>query len=626
MKKGFNDQTENLNENLNGRFNDQFEKLSEIMNGLGIKVNTGHIDQKKFEEKVTRQMDQADINFEAFKQEQRKETENYKNEVSKNIEDQMKMAMDIHTANLNNQMESLHNDNRKNWQEFKRQHDISTSSKSEVKQLETTVASQNKKVTDDVKEIETEVKNLNSKIEEKPTHVTNDAKHMKGIWKLFQPKIQATEEKIELQRTESRDLQQKIEEIEQETKEKQNDLNENVNALRHDMSTDKEKTQAELGNFQQMLDNQKKEMRELTDRHTSENQSFQKLMEENEKQPKQEKFEQPIMNTLTEDTIMKVFQAMMDAEKNHINSAKKEENEKPMTRAEVQQMVKEMSQTTKPNESPPIVEGFNKSFKQRELERYTELLEAIKECLPLLILEEDEDLAAQCKNAFRGSDTKGIKVEPLSSSATLEQKYKAIVTLQIQLQFKYIKFSKWGIFLSMLVGRTVNADLKFPSTVTTDKWLKMLLILLKRHDVRQERIDHVYAMLQQRPTKSDDLTGWLELFVKQVEQAGSGDHSIPTKQAVRDILTEQGALFNGRLLSKTKSLEQIILFVEDLNLPNKKPKPKIQDQEANEIAMEVNEFYDNYNSKHLNYTNKKFIKQTGERTKYEHSHRYWSKN
>ncbi|GMF63893.1 unnamed protein product [[Candida] boidinii] len=133
-------------------------------------------------------------------------------------------------------------------------------------------------------------------------------------------------------------------------------------------------------------------------------------------------------------------------------------------------------------------------------------------------------------------------------------------------------------------------------------------------------------MLQQRPTKSDDLTGWLELFVKQVEQAGSGDHSIPTKQAVRDILTEQGALFNGRLLSKTKSLEQIILFVEDLNLPNKKPKPKIQDQEANEIAMEVNEFYDNYNSKHLNYTNKKFIKQTGERTKYEHSHRYWTKD
>ncbi|OWB81326.1 hypothetical protein B5S32_g5741 [[Candida] boidinii] len=178
----------------------------------------------------------------------------------------------------------------------------------------------------------------------------------------------------------------------------------------------------------------------------------------------------------------------------------------------------------------------------------------------------------------------------------------------------------------MLVGRTISADLDFPSEVTTDNWLRMLLKLFKRHDVRQERVDHVYAMLQQRPSKDDDLTGWLDLFVTQVQHAGSGNHLITTRQAVRDILTEQGVHFNGRLLSKTKTLAAVKRFVENLNLPNKKPKTTVKDQEASEIEMAMNGFYDNENSKQLNYTNKKFVKKTGEKPQYEHNHRYWCMN
>ncbi|OWB83993.1 hypothetical protein B5S33_g2629 [[Candida] boidinii] len=81
-------------------FKDQFEKLSELISGFGIKVNTVPKDQKKFEEKVTKQMDHADMTFEACKQEQKRETDNYKNEVSKDIEDQSKMTMDLQSANV----------------------------------------------------------------------------------------------------------------------------------------------------------------------------------------------------------------------------------------------------------------------------------------------------------------------------------------------------------------------------------------------------------------------------------------------------------------------------------------------------------------------------------------------
>lgn len=225
------------------------------------------------------------------------------------------------------------------------------------------------------------------------------------------------------------------------------------------------------------------------------------------------------------------------------------------------------------------------SYERREIECYTQLMKDVKECLPLLILEEDETLAAKCTNTFRGSDTEGMKVRPLGTFATLEQKCMTIVALQDQLEYKCIKFSEWGIVLSMLVGRTISADFDFPSEITTDNWLRMLLKLFEPHDVRQERIDHIYAMLQQRPTKGDDLTAWLNLFITQVQLAGSGNHLIATKQAVRDILEEQNAPFNGRQLSMTANLAEMKLFVKSLNLPNKRPKPKVS-----EISMAINGF------------------------------------
>lgn len=622
------DQMNERSSDLGAKFeklNDYIENLlSLLISGFGDIVKTVHNDQKKFEEKVTKQMDHVHMTFEAYKQEQKKERENYKKEVSKIIEDQLKMAMDRQSADISNQMASLNNENWKNWQEFKRQHDIGTSSKSDLKQLETTVESKIKKVADDVKdldnrfrekslEIETEIKNLNSKIEEKATQVANDVNHLKGIWKIFEAKIQAAEEQIELQRTESRDLQQRIEKIKQATKEDQGDIDDLIhdfNVIHKGMSTEKEKTHAELGNVRQnfeevnkILNNHKKEMQEITDRHTREIHSLKILMEENYRQLKQEKAKEPSINNLSDDTIIKVFRAMMDATKEHISTVEKEEFQQMVkeTRTEFQQMVKEMAQMTKPNaKEEPLTEKkirdivvkaiaeereLADSYERREIEYYTQLMKDVKECLPLLILEEDETLAAKCTNTFRVSDTEGMKVRPLGTFATLEQKYMTIVALQDQLKYKCIKFSEWGIFLSMLVGRTISADFDFPSEITTDNWLRMLLKLFEPHDVRQERIDHIYAMLQQRPTKDQDLTAWLNLFITQVQLAGSGNHLIATKQAVRDILEEQNAPFNGRQLSMTANLAEMKLFVKSLNLPNKRPKPKVS-----KISMAMNGF------------------------------------
>ncbi|OWB82103.1 hypothetical protein B5S33_g725 [[Candida] boidinii] len=351
------DQMNERSSDLGAKFeklNDYIENLlSLLISGFGDIVKTVHNDQKKFEEKVTKQMDHVHMTFEAYKQEQKKERENYKKEVSKIIEDQLKMAMDRQSADISNQMASLNNENWKNWQEFKRQHDIGTSSKSDLKQLETTVESKIKKVADDVKdldnrfrekslEIETEIKNLNSKIEEKATQVANDVNHLKGIWKIFEAKIQAAGEQIELQRTENRDLQQRIEKIKQATKEDQGDIDDLIHdfkAIHKGMSTEKEKTHAELGNVRQnfeevnkILNNHKKEMQEITDRHTREIHSLKNLMEENYRQLKQEKVKEPSINNLSEDTIIKVFRAMMDAAKEHISTVEKEE---------FQQMVKE---------------------------------------------------------------------------------------------------------------------------------------------------------------------------------------------------------------------------------------------------------------------------------------------
>lgn len=622
------DQMNERSSDLGAKFeklNDYIENLlSLLISGFGDIVKTVHNDQKKFEEKVTKQMDHVHMTFEAYKQEQKKERENYKKEVSKIIEDQLKMAMDRQSADISKQMASLNNENWKNWQEFKRQHDIGTSSKSDLKQLETTVESKIKKVADDVKdldnrfrekslEIETEIKNLNSKIEEKATQVANDVNHLKGIWKIFEAKIQAAEEQIELQRTESRDLQQRIEKIKQATKEDQGDIDDLIhdfNVIHKGMSTEKEKTHAELGNVRQnfeevnkILNNHKKEMQEITDRHTREIHSLKILMEENYRQLKQEKAKEPSINNLSDDTIIKVFRAMMDATKEHISTVEKEEFQQMVkeTRTEFQQMVKEMAQMTKPNaKEEPLTEKkirdivvkaiaeereLADSYERREIEYYTQLMKDVKECLPLLILEEDETLAAKCTNTFRVSDTEGMKVRPLGTFATLEQKYMTIVALQDQLKYKCIKFSEWGIFLSMLVGRTISADFDFPSEITTDNWLRMLLKLFEPHDVRQERIDHIYAMLQQRPTKDQDLTAWLNLFITQVQLAGSGNHLIATKQAVRDILEEQNAPFNGRQLSMTANLAEMKLFVKSLNLPNKRPKPKVS-----KISMAMNGF------------------------------------
>lgn len=622
------DQMNERSSDLGAKFeklNDYIENLlSLLISGFGDIVKTVHNDQKKFEEKVTKQMDHVHMTFEAYKQEQKKERENYKKEVSKIIEDQLKMAMDRQSADISNQMASLNNENWKNWQEFKRQHDIGTSSKSDLKQLKTTVESKIKKVADDVKdldnrfrekslEIETEIKNLNSKIEEKATQVANDVNHLKGIWKIFEAKIQAAEEQIELQRTESRDLQQRIEKIKQATKEDQGDIDDLIhdfNVIHKGMSTEKEKTHAELGNVRQnfeevnkILNNHKKEMQEITDRHTREIHSLKILMEENYRQLKQEKAKEPSINNLSDDTIIKVFRAMMDATKEHISTVEKEEFQQMVkeTRTEFQQMVKEMAQMTKPNaKEEPLTEKkirdivvkaiaeereLADSYERREIEYYTQLMKDVKECLPLLILEEDETLAAKCTNTFRVSDTEGMKVRPLGTFATLEQKYMTIVALQDQLKYKCIKFSEWGIFLSMLVGRTISADFDFPSEITTDNWLRMLLKLFEPHDVRQERIDHIYAMLQQRPTKDQDLTAWLNLFITQVQLAGSGNHLIATKQAVRDILEEQNAPFNGRQLSMTANLAEMKLFVKSLNLPNKRPKPKVS-----KISMAMNGF------------------------------------
>ncbi|OWB68202.1 hypothetical protein B5S30_g3577 [[Candida] boidinii] len=622
------DQMNERSSDLGAKFeklNDYIENLlSLLISGFGDIVKTVHNDQKKFEEKVTKQMDHVHMTFEAYKQEQKKERENYKKEVSKIIEDQLKMAMDRQSADISNQMASLNNENWKNWQEFKRQHDIGTSSKSDLKQLETTVESKIKKVADDVKdldnrfrekslEIETEIKNLNSKIEEKATQVANDVNHLKGIWKIFEAKIQAAEEQIELQRTESRDLQQRIEKIKQATKEDQGDIDDLIhdfNVIHKGMSTEKEKTHAELGNVRQnfeevnkILNNHKKEMQEITDRHTREILSLKILMEENYRQLKQEKAKEPSINNLSDDMIIKVFRAMMDATKEHISTVEKEEFQQMVkeTRTEFQQMVEEMAQMTKPNaKEEPLTEKkirdivvkaiaeereLADSYERREIECYTQLMKDVKECLPLLILEEDETLAAKCTNTFRVSDTEGMKVRPLGTFATLEQKYTTIVALQDQLKYKCIKFSEWGIFLSMLVGRTISADFDFPSEITTDNWLRMLLKLFEPHDVRQERIDHIYAMLQQRPTKDQDLTAWLNLFITQVQLAGSGNHLIATKQAVRDILEEQNAPFNGRQLSMTANLAEMKLFVKSLNLPNKRPKPKVS-----KISMAMNGF------------------------------------
>ncbi|GMF15306.1 unnamed protein product [[Candida] boidinii] len=326
-------------------------------------------------------------------------------------------------------------------------------------------------------------------------------------------------------------------------------------------------------------------------------------MEENYRQLKQEKAKEPSINNLSDDTIIKVFRAMMDATKEHISTVEKEEFQQMVkeTRTEFQQMVKEMAQMTKPNaKEEPLTEKkirdivvkaiaeereLADSYERREIEYYTQLMKDVKECLPLLILEEDETLAAKCTNTFRVSDTEGMKVRPLGTFATLEQKYMTIVALQDQLKYKCIKFSEWGIFLSMLVGRTISADFDFPSEITTDNWLRMLLKLFEPHDVRQERIDHIYAMLQQRPTKDQDLTAWLNLFITQVQLAGSGNHLIATKQAVRDILEEQNAPFNGRQLSMTANLAEMKLFVKSLNLPNKRPKPKVS-----KISMAMNGF------------------------------------
>ncbi|OWB81327.1 hypothetical protein B5S32_g5742 [[Candida] boidinii] len=355
-------------EKIEKKFEEKFDKLSELISGFGNMFKTVQNEHKKFEEKTTEQMDHADTTFEAYKQEQTKETEIYQAKMAKDIEDQLKMAMDIQSANISNQMSALNNENRKNWQEFKRQHDIGTSSKSEVKQLETAVESKNKKVIDDVKdldnrfrehsvEIETEVKNLNSKMEKNTTQVRNDVNHLKGILQTFQPKIHTTEEQVEMQRAESRDLQQRIEEIEKDTKEKQDDiddLTDNFNALRHDMSTNKEQTQAELGSVQQnyeevskILNKQKTEMQELTERHQRENKSLQELWEERYNEPKQERVEGSSINTLNEDTLIKVFRAMMDAEKEHIKHVKREEDKTQFSKAEIQQTFKEMAQVTK---------------------------------------------------------------------------------------------------------------------------------------------------------------------------------------------------------------------------------------------------------------------------------------
>ncbi|GMG20487.1 unnamed protein product [[Candida] boidinii] len=122
------DQMNERSSDLGAKFeklNDYIENLlSLLISGFGDIVKTVHNDQKKFEEKVTKQMDHVHMTFEAYKQEQKKERENYKKEVSKIIEDQLKMAMDRQSADISNQMASLNNENWKNWQEFKRQHDI----------------------------------------------------------------------------------------------------------------------------------------------------------------------------------------------------------------------------------------------------------------------------------------------------------------------------------------------------------------------------------------------------------------------------------------------------------------------------------------------------------------------
>ncbi|GMF08984.1 unnamed protein product [[Candida] boidinii] len=203
-------------------------------------------------------------------------------------------------------------------------------------------------------------------------------------------------------------------------------------------------------------------------------------------------------------------------------------------------------------------------------------------------------------------------VKPIMSTDSLESKYKAIVALQRQLIFKYVKYTEWANYLSPLVSPEMQETRNFPAIVTTNRWNQIIIKLFSTHNIKQERMNTIDMMLAERPPSGTNIKTWLTNFVTRIREATILHYLESVIMRVAKILTSLDILFDSERLYNSKDYDDLLDCIKAIAMQQRYLNAEEQtDYERNDINLGIENFYgvdeSTENSRQLNYSNKKFI-------------------
>ncbi|OUM53555.1 hypothetical protein BVG19_g2848 [[Candida] boidinii] len=238
--------------------------------------------------------------------------------------------------------------------------------------------------------------------------------------------------------------------------------------------------------------------------------------------------------------------------------------------------------------------------------------EQIQNCLPRIITDETNPILSNCTLSIRANDARSMIVKPIMSTDSLESKYKAIVALQRQLIFKYVKYTEWANYLSPLVSPEMQETRNFPAIVTTNRWNQIIIKLFSTHNIKQERMNTIDMMLAERPPSGTNIKTWLTNFVTRIREATILHYLESVIMRVAKILTSLDILFDSERLYNSKDYDDLLDCIKAIAMQQRYLNAEEQtDYERNDINLGIENFYgvdeSTENSRQLNYSNKKFI-------------------
>ncbi|OWB79891.1 hypothetical protein B5S32_g4131 [[Candida] boidinii] len=218
---------------------------------------------------------------------------------------------------------------------------------------------------------------------------------------------------------------------------------------------------------------------------------------------------------------------------------------------------------------------------------YKETFNDIQTCLPKIILHGDDSRLINCSLGPEHADLDSLVFEPIDAYSTLEDKYRAIISLQDQLICRFFSFEYWWSLLSIFDCNIIEYNPENFVDITDDRWAQCIIKLFHFHSIKSERIDYIQFLLTEEPLPNIDLYTWMLTFIDRIEECGTEDNFNNVRNRITRILIKRRILFLPSEICSIKSYEILRGYIKKLHIPLLYSKVKIQKFKKNGINSKV---------------------------------------